>query len=56
MHAMLKHDSDLYCMCSVSTLLPLDDGLDMVNTLGTAVLCLVLVHLIDESWMWSYIH
>jgi hypothetical protein len=29
MHAMLVHDSNLYSLPSVSTLLPLDDGLDM---------------------------
>jgi hypothetical protein len=29
MHAILIHDSYLYCLPSVSTLLPLDDGLDM---------------------------
>jgi hypothetical protein len=28
-HAMLVHDSYLYCLPSVSTLLPLDDGLEM---------------------------
>jgi metal-dependent HD superfamily phosphatase/phosphodiesterase len=29
MHAMLKHDSYLYCITFVSAVLPLDDGLDM---------------------------
>jgi hypothetical protein len=29
MHEMLKHDTYLHCLPFVSTLLPLEDGLDM---------------------------
>jgi hypothetical protein len=45
MHALFKHDTYLCYLPFVSTLSPLDDGLDMVEMLRLAVLCLVLVYL-----------
>jgi hypothetical protein len=55
MHALLKYDSYLCCIPCVSTLLALVHGLLWVDMLRHAVFHLVLVYLIDNSWMISMV-
>jgi hypothetical protein len=51
MHALPKYDSYLCCIPSVYSLLALVHGWLWVDMLTPAVFCLVLVYIIDNSWM-----
>jgi hypothetical protein len=51
MHAMLKYDTYLYYLPLVSTLLALIMVWILVEMLRPAVLGLVLLNLIDDSWI-----